>query len=220
MLFLLIGVSAVANAQQAAKHRIIITQEELNNTVQYAPDKQLTNLSGIPGIRVDLRYAGNNNFTHTTLYSNARPYMRKPAAEALKRVQADMNRQGLGLMVFDAYRPLVTTKKIWDIVHDSRYAANPANGSAHNRALAIDLTIVDIKTGRPLDMGTGFDNFSDTAGHAFRQLPAAVLKNRQQLKQIMEYYGFVALSTEWWHYSWPNNKDYELLDIDFKELDR
>lgn len=107
---------------------------------------------------------------------------------------------------------------MWSIVPDERYAANPAKGSGHNRGLAVDLTLVDRRSGQELDLGTGFDNFSDTAHHDFRQLPEPVLLNRLRLRRLMEAHGFKALETEWWHYSWPNDGRYEVLDLSFRQV--
>ena len=129
-----------------------------------------------------------------------------------------MKKQGLGLKIFDAYRPFHVTQKMWELIKDERYVADPSKGSGHNRGLSVDLTLVDLKTGKELNMGTGFDHFTDTAHHNFTALPAEVLKNRKLLKELMEKQGFRALSTEWWHYSWPNDRNYPLLDIRFREF--
>ena len=107
---------------------------------------------------------------------------------------------------------------MWDLIKDERYVANPSKGSGHNRGLSVDLTIITLNTGQELDMGTGFDHFSDTAHQDFTSLAGQVLKNRKLLKETMEKYGFKALSTEWWHYSWTNDRNYAVLDIDFKKL--
>ncbi len=170
-------------------------------------------------IVTDLRYAGTNNFMHTKLYSSVRTtYMREKAARQLDSVQQELNKKRLGIKIFDAYRPYSVTEKMWLIVQDDRYAANPKKGSGHNRGAAVDVTLVDLKSKKELDMGTGFDNFSDTAHHDFKQLPASVLQNRLMLKSLMEQFGFKALDTEWWHYSLTNASEYELLDIPFKDL--
>ncbi|MCH5718416.1 M15 family metallopeptidase [Niabella hibiscisoli] len=124
----------------------------------------------------------------------------------------------MGLKVFDAYRPYSVTRKFWDLVKDERYVANPAKGSNHNRGTAIDLTLIQLNTGEELDMGTGFDNFSDTAHHSFKQLPEPILHNRQKLKTVMAKYGFTALSTEWWHYTYQSNIRFDVLDIPFRKL--
>ena len=105
-------------------------------------------------------------------------------------------------------------------MQDDRYAADPKKGSGHNRGIAVDLTIINLKNKEELDMGTGFDNFSDTAHHGFTNLPEEVLQNRLLLKKVMAQHGFKALDTEWWHYSLPNANDFELLDISFKELEK
>lgn len=127
---------------------------------------------------------------------------------------------GLGLKIFDAYRPYAVTEKFWELVHDERYVANPANGSGHNRGTSLDLTIIYLENGQELNMGTGFDNFTDTAHHSFTNLPESILQNRMLLKSLMEQNGFKALETEWWHYSLPNSKQYELLNLSFKKLSR
>ncbi|HMW27534.1 MAG TPA: M15 family metallopeptidase, partial [Ferruginibacter sp.] len=145
-------------------------------------------------------------------------YLRKAAADSLLAVQKELNKNGWGLKIFDAYRPYSVTERMWEPVQDDRYAADPRKGSGHNRGIAVDLTIIDLSTKKEFDMGTGFDNFSDTAHHAFTQLPSAVLQNRQLLKKIMEDHGFKALDTEWWHYYLPNSRQYELLDIPFARL--
>jgi zinc D-Ala-D-Ala dipeptidase len=173
----------------------------------------------IPDIRYELLYGTTSNFTGTQLYKDTETmFLRLPVAKALREVQNELHRLGYGLKIYDAYRPYRVTKKMWELVKDERYVANPAKGSGHNRGLAIDLTIIDSRSGKELDMGTGFDNFTDTAHHSFKHLSADVMKNRALLRTTMEKYGFKALETEWWHYSWPNDKSYDVLDIDFKRL--
>jgi D-alanyl-D-alanine dipeptidase len=175
----------------------------------------------VPGIRYDLRYASANNFMHRRMYPRRShtAFLRLPAVRALALVQEELSQKGFGLKIFDAYRPYSVTEKFWELVKDSRYVADPHRGSAHNRGLAVDLTVIDKATGTELAMGTEFDNFTDTAHHAFLQLPGPVLNNRSLLKSVMERYGFSSLETEWWHYSWPNDRDYEVMNLSFKQLD-
>ncbi|MFL5741981.1 MAG: M15 family metallopeptidase [Flavisolibacter sp.] len=175
----------------------------------------------VPGLRYDLRYATTNNFTGKKLYSEGNhTYLRLPVARALQEIQIELNEKGLALKIFDAYRPYSVTEKMWTLIHDERYVANPAKGSGHNRGLAVDLTIIYLKTGAELNMGTGFDNFTDSAHHTFKSLPPEILINRLLLRQQMEKHGFAALETEWWHYSWPNDRNYEVLDLDFRKLEK
>jgi zinc D-Ala-D-Ala dipeptidase len=173
----------------------------------------------IPQISCELKYATNQNFTKRKLYEDATTtYLRMLVAFALKRVEDELEKYNYSLKIFDAYRPYSVTKKMWVLIHDDRYVANPANGSGHNRGLAVDLTLIEKTTGKEVNMGTNFDNFTDSAHHSFRNLPEEVLKRRMFLRSTMESYGFKALETEWWHYSWPNDNNYQVLDISFKKL--
>jgi D-alanyl-D-alanine dipeptidase len=174
----------------------------------------------IPHIVYDLRYATLNNFTRQRLYpkKTRTTFMRLPAARALNMVQSDLNAMGYGLKIYDAYRPYSVTVKFWELIKDERYVADPSKGSGHNRGLAIDLTIIDMESGKELDMGTGFDNFTDSAHHSFTNLSPEALNNRKLLKETMMKYGFQLIETEWWHYSWPNDREYEVLDLSFRKL--
>jgi D-alanyl-D-alanine dipeptidase len=171
-----------------------------------------------PRIRYELRYAGLNNFMKRRMYpaGTRHTFLRKPAAVALAKVQQELETQGLGLKIFDAYRPYSVTMKFWELVQDERYVAHPAKGSNHNRGLAVDLTLVNLATGNELDMGTGFDHFSDTAHHDFMQLGEEILSNRKLLKETMEKHGFRMYNEEWWHYSFPGK--YDVMDLSFKFL--
>lgn len=176
----------------------------------------------IPSLVLDLRYASRNNFMKRQMYdpAPATTFLRAPAAKALLAIQLELAETDLGLKVFDAYRPYSVTVKFWELVKDERYVANPAKGSGHNRGIAIDLTLIRLSDHTELPMGTGFDNFSDTAHHSFPALPMEMLKNRRLLRSVMEKHGFKALDTEWWHYFLPGANSFELLDIPFRQLQR
>ena len=177
--------------------------------------------SVIPNVEFDFRYATTNNFMKQKLYPSIKTtYLRMDALTRLKLVQSELNSMGLGIKIFDAYRPYGITVKMWEMIHDDRYVADPSKGSGHNRGIAVDLTIVEVASQKELDMGTGYDNFTDSAHHSFMQLPPSVMKNRQLLKTLMEKNGFKIFETEWWHYSLPNANDYELLNLSFGELKR
>lgn len=201
---------------------IINTRKQYQLSIDSNLQKKLININKtIPTIILDLRYSTKNNFTKTKLYTKAyTTYMRVAPANALLQVQNNLAKKGLGIKIFDAYRPYIATKLMWNLIHDERYVANPKNGSNHNRGLAIDLTIVNLKTLQELDMGTSFDNFTDTAHHSFTQLPTTILANRKLLKTTMEFFGFTAFDTEWWHYTWPNNENYEVMDLSFGKLNK
>ena len=195
---------------------VIENKDSYKRSIAQDSTKQMVELrSLIPDITYDLRYATTNNFMRRKMYTgNLRhTFLRKPAAEALAKVQEELKTKGYGIKIFDAYRPYSVTVKFWDLVKDEKYVANPTKGSAHNRGLAVDLTLIDLQTKTELDMGTGFDNFSDTAHHSFNNLTPEVKQNRKLLKDTMKKYGFDLFDPEWWHYSWPNAHDYELLDL-------
>ena len=187
-------------------------------TVEADSSKRMTELKGVvPGLIYDLKYATKDNFMKTRMYpaNTSNTFMRLPAARALALVQARLKTQGYGLKVWDAYRPYSVTERFWEMVKDERYVANPSKASGHNRGIAVDLTVIELATGKELDMGTGFDNFTDTAHHTFTNLTPQVLRNRRLLREAMESSGFIAFESEWWHYSLPNPTRYEPLDIPF-----
>ncbi|GGH82903.1 D-alanyl-D-alanine dipeptidase [Filimonas zeae] len=164
----------------------------------------------------DIQYATNKNFTKTVLYTQPLLLVRLPVARALRKVQQQLAPYGLSILFYDAYRPYAVTKKMWEIVPDERYAANPAKGSGHNRGIAVDITLADLKTGKPVAMPTPFDNFTEKAHHNYQQSDSAVLANRLLLKNTMEQNGFTALSTEWWHYQYKKSSTaFAILDLPF-----
>lgn len=222
ILFLSTYVSSKAQNITKNKYGLLVINKVGDYYHSVATDslKNLINISSnIPEIKLDLRYNTTNNFTHQKIYHKATTtFLRLPAVNALAKVEKELAEKGLGLKIWDAYRPYAATEFMWELVKDDRYAANPAKGSGHNRGIAVDLTIINTNTGEELNMGTGFDNFSDTAHHAFKQLPEAVLNNRKLLRTVMEKYGFKALETEWWHYYWADSNEYEVLNLSFTQL--
>jgi len=186
------------------------------------PEKQMEPLTQIPGIIMDLRYATANNFMHKKLYpANTKiSFLRKVVFQALDSVAAELSHRGLVLVIFDAYRPYRITVDLWIPIQDERYAANPAKGSGHNRGIAVDLTLADSKTHQLLYMPTGYDSFSDSAHQDFKGTDINRIANRELLKQVMVKYGFVPLSTEWWHFSWPCPEKFEVLDLSFEQLEK
>jgi zinc D-Ala-D-Ala dipeptidase len=202
---------------------LIKSTEELKAQLKKDSTLKLVELrSLIPDLAYDLRYATKNNFTQRRLYPKGTQvaFLRLPAARALRTVQQKLKQKGWGLKIYDAYRPYAVTVKFWKLIKDERYVANPSKGSGHNRGTAVDLTIIDLASGKELDMGTGYDDFSEKAHQSFKQLPQEVITNRNLLKYLMLEAGFVLFETEWWHYSLPNATRYDLLDLSFKKIKR
>ena len=206
-------------AQKKSEPQVIKAYRLYKQSLKSDSLKKMVELKTIvPNIQYDLRYATVNNFMHQQVYKEgSHTFLRLIVARALGRVQQELNEKDLSLKIWDAYRPYSVTEKMWELIKDERYVADPKKGSGHNRGIAVDLTIIDRTTGKELDMGTGFDNFTDTAHQTFKNLPLEILNNRGLLKTVMEKNGFVAMETEWWHFFW-NNQDFELLDIDPKKF--
>jgi D-alanyl-D-alanine dipeptidase len=172
----------------------------------------------IPNIKLDIRYATANNFLGEPVYTSAKAYLRLPVAQALKNVQTELNKQGLGLKIFDAYRPYRATVYFFEKLRDTVYLAVPWQGSRHNRGCTVDLTLIDLKTGKELPMPTPYDDFTKKAHVNYMNLPAPIIKNRELLKQAMKKQGFQVYAEEWWHFDYYDYKNFDLLDIRFEDL--
>jgi len=164
-----------------------------------------------PTILLDIRYATTNNFVIQKMYDCPRCLLRPEVARAIVRAHRELQKKGLGLKMFDCYRPRPVQQKLWDKLPDPHYVANPQKGSMHNRGVAVDLTIVD-KNGRELNMGTPFDYFGEKAHSDYAGFPDSILANRRLLKKTMYRAGFKPIRTEWWHYSWLIKK-YPISDM-------
>ncbi len=211
--------SLIASGQN--KYGLIPTNYvEYQSTVKVNANKALIDLEKfIPTLVLDIRYATTNNFTGEKIYNLSKAYARKPVAEALKKIQAELKKQGLGIKIFDAYRPYKATVKFYEVYHDTTYVASPYRGSRHNRGCALDLTVIKLSTGEELKMPTEFDSFKKEAWPTSLVSDPVVKKNRALLINVMEKYGFKVNSSEWWHFDFIGWKQYEVLDIDFEELE-
>ncbi len=179
---------------------------------------ELTRLD--PTLRLDIHYASNNNFLGEPVYTQARAFLQRPAAEALLRVNQKLHAEGLGLLIFDAYRPWYVTRIFWEAtpaaLHD--YVANPAQGSRHNRGCAVDLSLFDLKTGQPLPMPSGYDEMSERAHPDYTGGTDAERANRDRLRRAMEAEGFTVISSEWWHFDYKDWRRYGILNVPFEKL--
>ncbi|WP_232830118.1 M15 family metallopeptidase [Lewinella sp. IMCC34191] len=155
-----------------------------------------------PSIILDIRYATDRNFMEQQIYDCGRCFYRPEVAEALLAAQRDLARRGVGLKMYDCYRPGPYQQRLWDVLPDARYVARPSRGSAHSRGAAADLTLVDLSTGVELDMGTPYDFFGEEAYTTTTDLPDTVLANRQLLQETLLAHGFSTIRTEWWHFNY------------------
>ncbi|MBE9186256.1 M15 family metallopeptidase [Microcoleus sp. LEGE 07076] len=168
-------------------------------------------------IRLDIRYATTNNFLKRKLYTVAKCALRSSVAQKLALVQTDLEKIGLGLKVYDCYRPFSVTKQMWEFLPDPNYVANPARGSRHNRGAAVDLTLVD-RTGKELEMPTPYDDFTEKAHGDYQGGSAQSRKNRQLLKDAMKKQGFIGITTEWWHFDSEDWQKFAILDVSLSEI--
>lgn len=166
-----------------------------------------------PNIVLDIRYATTNNFLKKKLYTVPKCALRKKVAEKLSAVQNELETVGLSLKVYDCYRPLSVTKQMWEVLPDENYVANPERGSRHNRGAAVDLTIVDKKTGKELEMPTEFDAFTEKAHRDNLTTTPESRANSKLLEMVMQKHGFVSLMSEWWHFDSDDWKNYVILDV-------
>ncbi len=170
-----------------------------------------------PTIKLDIKYATPNNLTGKPVYDSGRCFLRASTAQKIAEVQAELATIGLGLKIWDGYRPLSVQKIFWKIIPDERYIANPAKGSKHNRGSAVDCTLVD-QQGNELEMPSGFDDFSEKAHRNYKAMTAAAAKNCKLLETIMAKHGFSFFYSEWWHFDDADWQKYDLLDIPFAQL--
>ncbi|MCS6988968.1 MAG: D-alanyl-D-alanine dipeptidase [Chloroherpetonaceae bacterium] len=170
-----------------------------------------------PRILIDIRYATTNNFMKKAIYPSARCLLQKPVAERLSKVQARLEREGLGLKIFDAYRPLSAQWELWKVVPNPTFVADPRKGSKHNRGAAVDLTLVD-SLGNELEMPTRYDEFVEAARSDYDRLPKRILDNRRKLHDAMRAEGFIPNPSEWWHFDDKDWRKFPILDVPFDSL--
>ena len=160
----------------------------------------------------DMRYATENNFLKAKVYDCAECYTRVKTAKALIKANKEFREKGFKIKFFDCYRPNSVQYKMWAIVPNPQYVANPVKGSIHNKGGAVDITLVTLD-GEVLDMGTDFDFFGKRAYHDNLDLPQEILDNRKLLKETMEKHGFWSIRTEWWHYNLSSASNDKVADF-------
>ena len=173
-----------------------------------------------PAVHLDVRYATKNNLMGRPVYSEARAFLQRPAAEALARVNRALKEKGYGLLVFDGYRPWSVTKLFWDATPADKkdFVANPKNGSRHNRGCAVDLSLYDLATGKEVEMPSAYDEMSERAYPTFAQGPARAREARDLLRSEMEKQSFFVYAFEWWHFDYKDWRDYPILDVPFSQI--
>jgi D-alanyl-D-alanine dipeptidase len=173
-----------------------------------------------PTIKLEIRYATTNNFLGTVFYSEPRAFMQRPAAEAVARASTKLHAFGYGLLVHDAYRPWYVTKVFWDATPDDKkvFVADPSKGSRHNRGCAVDLTLYDLKTGKPIETVSTYD---ETTARAYPDYPGGTSLQRWHralLRAAMEAEGFTVYEAEWWHFDYKDWRKYLIGNLTFEQI--
>jgi D-alanyl-D-alanine dipeptidase len=174
-----------------------------------------------PTIKLDIRYASTNNFLSTPMYSQARAFLQRPAAEALARAHQALKKQGYGLLIHDAYRPWYVTKMFWEATPEDKkiFVADPKEGSKHNRGCAVDLTLYDLRTGAVVQMPSGYDEMSERAYADYSGGTPEQRERRAILRRAMEKEGFTVYPQEWWHFDYKDWKEYPVMNVRFEEVE-
>jgi CubicO group peptidase (beta-lactamase class C family)/D-alanyl-D-alanine dipeptidase len=197
------------------------TPPKENNVLLRKPDLvEVTSLE--PTIRLDLRYASDNNFLGTPLYTSARAFLQRPAAEALIRAHKKLEKDGVGILIHDTYRPWFVTKMFRDAV-PPRYhlfVADPLEGSRHNRGCAADVSLFDRKTGKAVDMVGGYDEFTDRSYPDYPGGTSIQRRYRELLRRAMEDESFTVYQAEWWHFDYRDWRQYPIMNVRFEDLKR
>ena len=213
----------IENSIDAALDSVKVSDSPVKTTIIPKEDTQkaLTDLADTTFVRLadynddfeyDLRYATENNFLKAKVYECAECYTRVKTAKALIKANDAFRSKGLKIKFYDCYRPNSVQYKMWEIVPNPQYVANPVKGSIHNKGGAVDITLVTT-SGEELDMGTDFDYFGKRAYHDNLDLPEEILNNRRVLKETMENYGFWSIRTEWWHYNLSSASNDRIADF-------
>ena len=212
----LVAVAAIAIALMTA-----VAQEGPPRDPKASRKPDLVELVGLdPTIKLDIRYAGSDNFVGRAVYPEARAFLQRPAAEALVAAHRELASHGYGLLIHDGYRPWSITKVFWDVTPPAlrEFVADPATGSKHNRGAAVDLTLYDLALGTAVAMPSAYDEFSRRAYPDYRGGPPDARGRRDLLRAVMERHGFTVEPNEWWHFNFRDWQEYPIADIPFSAI--
>lgn len=170
--------------------------------------------------KLDIRYASDNNLAGRAVYNQARAFLQRPAGIALQKVNRELKSMGLGLLIFDGYRPWSVTKLFWDVTPKEKriFVADPSKGSRHNRGCAVDLSLYDLKTGKEIEMPGAYDEMTERSYPNFKGGSEQQRQMRDLLRAKMESCGFSVNEYEWWHFDFKDWRSYRIENIQFEEI--
>ncbi len=153
------------------------------------------------------------------MYHTPAAFLRLPAAQALLAVEQELKPLGYGLKIYDGYRPYRVTVAFYEAWHDTNFVASPYTGSRHNRGCAVDLTLINLSTGKELTMPTPYDAFTKQAAATWTEgLSKEAIDNKLRLQDVMLKHGYFIFPSEWWHFDFAGWEDYPVTDITFEDL--
>ena len=206
ILFLLLGSLLACQTNTSAPKPVVKKttskpQKAKVKKVVYPTLEGFTNIQKIaPTIALDIRYATTDNFVKEQIYPCPACYLRPEVASALASANAKLRKKGYGIKVFDCYRPRPAQQRLWNKVPNANYVTPPSKGSMHNRGMAVDVTVFDVKAMREIYMGTSYDFFGMKAHTDYPSLSQKVINHRKILTNAMTEAGFRGIRTEWWHF--------------------
>lgn len=211
-------IDPVSPVEQLRAAALRASPPEENGSFKESDLVELTRLDD--SILLDVRYATTNNFMSAVFYEQARAFLQRPAAEALVRAHRKLAQQGYGLLIHDAYRPWYVTKMFWDATPEDKkiFVADPASGSRHNRGCAVDLTLYELATGKPIPMVGGYDEMTDRSFPDYLGGTERQRYHRELLRQAMESEGFDVYEFEWWHFDYRDWRDYGIQNKTFEQI--
>ena len=215
MVFRIIPVRPVAELRAEA-----LAAQPPKESRKFRPS-DLVDISALdPRIKLDIRYATTDNFLSTPVYTSARAFLQRPAAQALLRAHRKLMKHGYGLLIFDAYRPWYVTKIFWDATPPDKhqFVANPAEGSRHNRGCAIDLSLYDLRTGQEVPMPGVYDEMSERSYPNYSGGTPEQRAHRLVLRTAMENSGFKVFKSEWWHFDYRDWHHYAIQNVPFEQI--
>jgi D-alanyl-D-alanine dipeptidase len=171
-------------------------------------------------LKLDIRYATSNNLVGRPVYTEARAFLQRPAADAVVRANAVLRPMGYGLLIFDGYRPWSVTKIFWDVTpkEHHQFVADPKKGSRHNRGCAVDLSLYDLKTGKEIEMTGVYDEMSERSYPDYKGGTDQQRKMRDLLRATMEAQGFTVYPYEWWHFDYNDWQSYAITNVPFSQI--
>ena len=213
-------ISASIMGQENLKTSVIGDTIGYLRQIRENPNNELIDLEDfVPGLNLDIRFAAKDNVTGEQLYSNSKAFARRPVAVSLSIIQEALNRRGLGLIIYDAYRPYADAKKLANRMKNSESDGFLENNIKHSRGASVDVSLISLTTGEEIQMPSGYCQNMEATQTDYSDLPDNVIANREILIQVMQQHGFRVSPKQWWHFDFMGWQAFDLMNLSFEELE-